>query len=234
MIKIAIVENEEKDRIALCQELKSYGAAEKLQFDIVEFSDGEDIAIDYKGNYDIIFLDIEMDFMDGLTAAEKIRQLDSEVPIIFVTNSPHYAIRGYKVNAFDYILKPIAEFSFRETLNKVMAKLQKNEDKFISVRTANGNTKMAENRICYVEVQDRYLFFHTLDGVIETRESLKNMVEQLDPELFVLCNRCYLVNLSFVDSFKNDEIIVNGDVVHMSRGKSKSFLDALNKYLNSR
>ncbi len=234
MFRIAVVENDSGDLLKLKNCLINYSQKEKIQFEIFEFSDGDMITDNYKSNFDIILMDIEMEYMDGLTAAEKIRELDKETIIIFVTNSPQYAIRGYKVNAFDYILKPIAEFSFGETMSKAIARLDKKQEKYITIPTAQGTSKLAESRICYVEVQDKYLFYHTLDGVYQVRDSLKNVTATLDSKLFIMCSRCYLVNLSYVDSYRNDELVVNTDTIKMSRGRSKPFLDALNSYINNR
>ena len=61
----------------------------------------------YSGDFDIILMDIQMKYMDGMTAAEQIRKLDSEVIIMFITNMTQYAIRGYEVDALDYVVKPV-------------------------------------------------------------------------------------------------------------------------------
>ena len=76
-----------------------------LHFSIKSFEDGEDIAVDYKAGQDIIFLDIEMPFMDGMSAAGKIREKDPGVILIFLTNMPQFVIHGYKVEALDYLLE---------------------------------------------------------------------------------------------------------------------------------
>ena len=71
------------------------------------FADGVDILEDYRAVYDIIFLDVEMKHLDGMTTAERIRQMDADVILIFITNMAQYAIRGYSVGALDYVLKPV-------------------------------------------------------------------------------------------------------------------------------
>ena len=106
MVRIAVVEDSEQDRRALLDCLHRY--EQKLKFSIEEFQDGEDIVTGYSADYDLLLMDIEMTFMNGMKAAEKIRELDKDVEIIFITNAPQYAIQGYKVNALDYMLKPIS------------------------------------------------------------------------------------------------------------------------------
>ena len=79
-------------------------------FNITVYSDGDQIVHKYKSQFDIILMDVEMKFMDGMSAAEEIRKVDTEVVIIFITNMAQYAIRGYAVDALDYVLKPVSYF----------------------------------------------------------------------------------------------------------------------------
>ena len=109
MIRLALVEDDSVYRSRLREYIEKYSAASGEKFTVTEFSDGDEIALGYKAVYDIILMDIEMKFMDGMMAAEEIRTVDTEVIIIFITNSPQYAIKGYAVDALDYVLKPERE-----------------------------------------------------------------------------------------------------------------------------
>ena len=104
MIRIAVVEDEELYAEQLQNYISKYAEERKKQIKVTWFQDGEDIVSGYKGEYDIILLDIQMRFMDGMTAAEKIRELDSEVVLMFITNMIQYAVRGYEVFAFSHKL----------------------------------------------------------------------------------------------------------------------------------
>ena len=133
MIRIAIVEDDRHDREALKKCLNRYEKENQVKFSVTEFQDGEDIVTDYTASYDLIILDIEMAFLNGMKAAEKIRELDTNVIIIFITNMPQYAIQGYKVNALDYILKPISYFSFSESMVRALAKIKTPEKEYITI-----------------------------------------------------------------------------------------------------
>ena len=109
MIRIAVVEDEELYAEQLQNYISKYAEERKKQIKVTWFQDGEDIVSGYKGEYDIILLDIQMRFMDGMTAAEKIRELDSEVVLMFITNMIQYAVRGYEVDAMDYVVKPVED-----------------------------------------------------------------------------------------------------------------------------
>ena len=232
MVRIAVVEDSEQDRRALLDCLHKYEKEQNLKFSIEEFQDGEDIVTGYSADYDLLLMDIEMTFMNGMKAAEKIRELDKDVEIIFITNAPQYAIQGYKVNALDYILKPISYFSFSESMVRALAKVKTPEKEYITIVLKGGKKKLDVARICYVEVQDHVLIYHTLDGDFETKGTMRDTDNQFDPKKYFRCNRCYLVNLEFVETYQGSDIMVNGDTIQVSRSRRKPFLDALNEYMN--
>ena len=120
MIRLALVEDDTLYRSQLREYIDKYSAASGEKFTVTEFSDGDEIAFGYKAVYDIILMDIEMKFMDGMMAAEEIRKKDTEVIIIFITNSPQYAIKGYAVDALDYVLKPVSYYAFSQRLRRAI------------------------------------------------------------------------------------------------------------------
>lgn len=151
VVRIAIVEDDPADRDILIENLRRFEAEKALRLELVSFPDGEDLVTDYAANYDLILMDIEMTFMDGMRAAKRVRALDVDVPIVFVTNAPQYAIEGYKVRAVDYVLKPISWFSFSESLSRALMG-RKSGGKSITVALKDGRARLSLDRICYVEV----------------------------------------------------------------------------------
>ena len=231
MLRIAVVEDDAKDRELLVSQLRRYEAERGQRFELVEFADGEDLVTDYAANYDLILLDIEMTFMNGMRAARKVRQLDAEVPIVFITNAPQYAIEGYKVRAVDYVLKPISWFSFSESLSRALpARAEPREQ--ITIPLKDGRTRLRVDRICYVEVRDHELIYNTLDGRFVTKGAIRDVESQLKAPRFFRCNRCYIVNLKYVEAYQGCDIRVNGDIIQVSRRQRKGFLDAMNLYMN--
>ena len=133
MIRIALVEDDASYRQELKAYLEQYARENGEEIDVKTFADGDEIAQDYRAEYDIIFMDILMRFMNGMQAAREIRKKDEEVIIIFVTNTAQYAISGYEVNALDYVLKPINYYAFSKTMERALAKVKRDEEKFIVI-----------------------------------------------------------------------------------------------------
>ena len=107
MLKIAVVEDQQEVRDELCRSIRKYAAENSLQVQAVPIEDGAAIAAHYEPGWDIIFMDVEMPGLDGFGAAEKIRAVDGDAVLVFVTNMAQYAIKGYEVDALDYVLKPV-------------------------------------------------------------------------------------------------------------------------------
>ncbi|MDD4525158.1 MAG: response regulator [Lachnospiraceae bacterium] len=122
---------------------------------VLTFTDGDEIAEKYTGEYDIILMDIQMRFMDGMTAAEKIRKVDSDVIIMFLTNRTDYAIRGYQVDALDYVVKPVSYFSFAQKLDRALERVSNRQKSVVVLQTRSGVVKLDPADIYYVE-SDRH------------------------------------------------------------------------------
>ena len=118
MIRVAIIEDDAEVQGVLQEYVRRYTRQYGTEFEVTVFADGVDILEDYRAVYDIIFLDVEMKHLDGMTTAERIRKMDADVILIFITNMAQYAIRGYSVGALDYVLKPVPYFAFSEQLKK--------------------------------------------------------------------------------------------------------------------
>ncbi len=92
-----------------------------------------------------------MQFMDGMTAAEKIRELDDDVIIMFITNMTNYAIQGYQVDALDYVVKPVEYFSFCKKLECALSKVQRKKTPTVTIKVQSGALKLKTRDIYYIE-----------------------------------------------------------------------------------
>lgn len=232
MIRVALVEDDEKYLREFIDYLKQYEKQSGQHFRITTFTDGDEITDCYQADYDLILMDIAMRFMDGMTAAEKIRALDSEVVIIFITNTPQYVMRGYAVDALDYVLKPVNYYAFSQRIDRAIGRMNNRRKRYISVPIKGGIQKLDVSQILYVEVQDHDLVYHTVKESILTRGTLSEAEKALDPGQFFRCNKCYLVNLEYVEEIQNYDLILNGECIRISRSRRKPLLNALNDYMN--
>ncbi len=160
-MRVAIVEDELHTRKEIKELLEKYAAENGVSFQITEFADGDSITENYSSSYDLILMDVEMPFVDGMTASEEIRKVDQEVTIIFITNAPQYAIKGYKVGALDYILKPVSYYAFSESLKRAIMKIRARhpDDNYITISVKGGVRKIGINSIDYGESIGSLPFF---------------------------------------------------------------------------
>lgn len=128
MFTVGIAEDVESNRADLLSHLARYTEEHGTEFTVHEYGDGAELIDGYRPQYDILFLDVEMPQMDGLEAARRIRAVDPEVIIIFVTNMGQYAIKGYQVDALSYLVKPVPYFAFAQELTRSLAKLRRADD----------------------------------------------------------------------------------------------------------
>ena len=161
MIHIAIVEDDPQVREQLVGYVRRYERQFGRMFDLTTFSDGDEIVSDYRAVYDIILLDIEMQRMDGMTAAEAIRRVDKDVILIFITNMAQFAIRGYAVDALDYVLKPVPYFAFSQQLQKAVDRLRKRQTVFLTVPVEGGLRRIDVSALYYLASEGHSVRFYT-------------------------------------------------------------------------
>ena len=231
MISIAIVEDEDSCAKQMEEYLARYAEESGEVFETVRFCDGDEILENYRAQYDIILMDVQMKFMDGMTAAEEIRKVDPEVVIIFITNMAQYAIRGYAVDALDYVLKPVSYFAFSQRLERAIGRMKRRARRYMTIAIRGGARKLDISRILYVESQGHNLVFVT-DGEEHTATgTIREVEEKLESFGFFRCNKGCLVNLEHVDSVRDGCAMVGGQALPISRGRKNEFLAALTDYV---
>ena len=232
MLKILALEDERPQQERLSRFLSRYAEEhDGFQYTLELYDRGFRLLSDYRRDADLIFLDIRVPDMLGMEVARELRAVDENVMLIFVTNLTQYAIDGYSVGAFDYILKPLQYPSFSAKLQRALRTLSHREGgPTLDLRTKEGARRVSADSVTYLESVAHDIFVHTGDEVIKLWGTLKKYEDELRSAHFVRCNTSYLVNLKYVQAVRKEEILVSGTALPLSRARRKEFLDALARY----
>ncbi len=198
-----------------------------------QFSNAESLLETYsKGNrFDIIFMDVEMEEIDGINAGIKIRQYDKKAIIIFVSNYSKYAVSSYDCEAFYFIVKPIQKDKFKKVLAKAVEKYKLLNQYYI-IKNKGEVRKLPIKDIFYVEIYRKHLIFHTLLGKYETVGKISEALNYLALYGFCQVHQGYLVNMRKIKEFKDyDVILENNEKVMMSIRKKADVLKEYTAFL---
>lgn len=231
MIRIAIVEDAAFDRQVLRDCLREYGQETGTELQITEFTGGTAFLEQYQEDLDLIFMDIMMDGLDGLTTARKLRRRDDKVLLVFVTSMLQYAVQGYSVDAMDFIVKPVTYTGLKLCMDRVVRRL--NETTPVRLRFTNreGTHSVDAAEICYIESLEHKIVVHTVQEEIPSDMSLASAEKMVKALPFFRCHVSYLVNLRYVDRVSGNDVWVNGDRLAISRYRRKDFLEAWSAWL---
>ena len=230
-MKVAIVEDNNEYSETLKNYIEQYAKENSLNIALSIFPNGERIVNDFKSDYDIIFMDIEMPVMDGIEASTKIREIDSECIIIFISNYTQYAIKGYAVNALDYLTKPLEYTLFKNTMSKAILKVQSKQNKSIFIQSSSETYRIDINEIIYIEVYKHRVTFHTTKDNYDMRGTLQDVEKQLPNNQFVRCNSGIIVNLKYVTGISKDSLVVLDEELPIARSRKKDVLNMLTRYI---
>lgn len=234
MMNIAIVEDNLPSAKALLAHIERFQLESNADLRCTIFRDGIDFIANYSSQWDLIFLDIEMPLLDGMSTARKVREMDGDVLIIFVTQLAQYAIEGYSVGALDYILKPINYYAFLPKMKRAMQIREcKGKEKYVMIKNKTSTHKISVETIRYIDVFTHTLYYHTAQGTFSSTGAvtLKSLAEELRPYGFIRCSQSHLVNLKFVKAINKESItVVNEGPLPVSRQLYKDFKQALMDY----
>lgn len=247
MVKIGIVDDEEEPRARLREEIAKFEAERGLEFEVCEFTDAASYLSAKNSGCDILYLDIDMPQMTGMELAEKIRETDAEVIIIFCTNLQQFALNGYKVSALGFLVKPIQWYPFHLFLDRALRAVEqrarlseKPPERIIIVKDGAVSKVIDAADIKYVEVQQHYLLYNMKDektdqgAVIQTRGSMQDAANQLTRYGFARCSASFLVNLSCITAVNRMDVYIGQEVLRIGRTYRDSFTKEFSKFLAKR
>lgn len=231
-MKIAVCDDEPIFRKQLKAILEEYYCS--LDVLVLSYSSGEELLGAVKGNpFDLVFLDIEMEGIDGLETAKRLNELVSDLPVILLTSHTELAMEGYEVRAFRFLGKPVDKRKLQEALG-AFEKLRQQEQK-IEIVTEGGSRYLSPAVIRYIKSENVYLQIVTGEQSFLVRKTLKEQLRELPEDLFVMVHRSYIVNLNETAGFDGETVTLrDGSRIPVSRGKREMFRLRMLQFMKKR
>lgn len=227
-------------RIAVCDDERQY--CEQMQLTIEKMYQSLDVIVDtYQTGrellhqfatrkYDVIFLDIEMPGIDGISLARKLREIDEELRLVFLTSHVEYALKGYEVQALRYLTKPVQEDKLKEVLSYVMEQIR--NQKKIWIKTDAGEERVSVSDILYLEAQNQNILICTAEQSYVVRYNLRDYERELRESGFFRIHRGYLVSLGKITAVRKNEVTLEGGIsLPLSRTRERSLKEALYQFI---
>lgn len=230
-MRIAIVDDEQ-DFLSNLKNMINESYPEPDKLNISEFGSGEEFLGDFKKNmYDVIILDIEMKKLNGLETAEKIRLVDNCIIIVFLTSHQEFALQGYEVNAFRYMLKDQPEPMYLRQLSSIFNEYHQTHLTF-PVQAQNITYNILISDIIYFEVFKRIIVLHTTSKKYEFYGKLNEIEKDERLINFIKPHKSYYVNLAYIDNIEHGVVVMkNQDKIPLSRNLKQYVTDKFLSFL---
>lgn len=233
MYRALIVEDDPQAAETLRAHLERYAAERGTSFSVeilpsaLEFLEGTRPA-------DVVFMDIGLPGVSGMEAAEVMRQTDELTPLIFVTDLAQYAVRGYQVDALDFMVKPVTYEDFALRMGRAMRVMDRNAGGTVGVATDEGLRVIAEKDVVYVEIFRHDLYWHVTGSAqpLHARGTLTRVAEELGSERFCRVSASHLINMGQLALIRPGSVVMSdGTEVVISRRRRREVLETLTRYM---
>ncbi len=218
-MRVAVVDDEGNFAKKVKKDIEKFFQGQKETVKVKYFSDSSILSdLQHQKYYDLYLLDVKMPEINGIMLAEKVRTFDYNARIVFLTAYENYARHGYKVKAYDYLLKD----SYQEELFLILERIQKedseNQEEYYIISSDNRECKFPVNDILYLAKEKQYTIFHCKDGILHReRGSLQTVLGNLPKERFVLIDKGTILNLKYVQFEKYIITLTTGENLTVSR-----------------
>ena len=230
-MKIAICDDSLQDREEIINNVLDF-STEHHSLEFFQFENGESLLQAYENGayFDIVFLDVEMEQINGIDVGKKIRTFQKKLIIIFVSRHSQYAIPAYDCEPLYFITKPIEKKHFFQVCTKALEKY-KSYHQFYILQSKGQAHKIPISDLIYVEICHKHIMFYTSYETFETTQStLKEVFAALRPHGFIQVHQAILVNPSYIRSIQDLTITLNNNVQLAMSVRKKS--DTLRAYAN--
>ena len=235
MLKFAICDDEPNMAQEIANQLARYMNGKQItSYCVSSFQNGCSL-LESGCDFDVIFLDIQMEHLNGMETAKMLRQRKNHSLLIFVTVLKECVFDAFEVEAFDYLLKPLDSDHFKRTMDRIIKSLQQRETKNIVVQRGTSCDVILLAEIVYFEVQGRKIYIHQRSGKItDYYDKLDDLAQRIDGRFF-RCHRSYLVNIEYIRGCNAGQVILSqGDKIPVSRLRERDLTQALLRYMKER
>lgn len=218
ILSVAICDDEPLSIDYVAHHLQKWAQMHQIILRISRFSSAEEFMFSYEEDrdFDVLFLDIQMEKMNGVELARIIREKDANVQIVFITAIADYISEGYELAALHYLMKPVSEEKLFAVMDRAVKNCVKTEN-YLLVTSDQTLKRISVNSILYAETFAHYIVLATAEGEYQVRENTGVLAEKLGRD-FVRPHRSYLVNLRHVHSISKMEVLLdNGRAIPLSR-----------------
>ena len=217
---IAVVDDEKAIREHICALIEEQQPGNSIE----AYATGEELLASGK-RFDIVFLDIQMEGMNGIEAARSLRERQGDTVLIFITGIKEYVFDALDLYAFHYLLKPVDEGKFAKVLERAVREAaRKKERRVLFIKSRN--LTLDQSEILYIESRAKKVEIHTVRQTIEIYAAMDELEGQLGEE-FYRCHRAYIVNMDCITEYDSESItLTNGDRVYLTKKKYGEFVKA--------
>lgn len=231
MLSIAVCDDEIVECARMAEKIRGTLEEMKVPCFLHQFNSGEEL-LRSEESFDIIFLDIMMDGLDGMKTAEGIRQKNFGGLLVFVSSSREYVFDAYDVEAFQYLVKPVDTEKLKRVLQRAVLKTEAVSSDFILVNRERQKQKIFLQDILYFEIRGRLIDIHKTGGVSDYYGKIGVLEEELREKGFFRCHKGYLIHLKYVKGYNRQEVILeNGEKIPVSKRRYEAFCKALLDYM---
>lgn len=231
MLSIAVCDDEIIECAGMAEKIRGTLEEMKVPCFLRQFNSGEEL-LQSEEDFDIVFLDIMMDGLDGMKTAKRIRKKASCRLLVFISASREYVFDAYDVEAFWYLVKPVERTKLKQVLKKALLKTEAASPDFILVNKGRQKQKIFLRDILYFEIMGRLIDIHKTGGISDYYGKISILEEELREKGFFRCHKSYLVHLKYVKGYNRQEAVLdNGEKIPVSKRRYEEFCKALLSYM---
>lgn len=239
MIRIAVVDDDQQEINKNADMISEFFSQKQIEYQISELYSGESL-LECNEEYDIIFLDIQMNGLDGIETAQRFRTEHKQTALFYVTSYADYILKSMTLHPFAFIVKPVEKSivyqNLQDYLDYISESRIEKENEYFRLQHENHWLTISVNEICYFHyMENRIIDVITASGKYQIKNNLSKLYETLNHRIFLMPQQSFIVNIRQIEKVdgKNKALIMkNGDVILIARRKYAEFFNLLNQYLS--